>query len=94
MELTEILKTYYPMNFQHTVIGDQLQIDFCHFKDDFIGQKWKLGGIHQQGTLIEFKITEILQKREPGLKTKENPNNVNHHPDGVMWFRVMADIVN
>jgi hypothetical protein len=94
MELTEILKTYYPMNLQHKVIGNQLQIDFCHFKDDFIGKKWKLGGIQQDGKLIEFKIIEILKKREPRLKTKENPNNVNHHPTGVLWFRVLADIVN
>lgn len=35
-------------------------------------------------------VEEILEERKPGLKTTENPNNANHHPEEATFYRLTA----
>lgn len=54
-------------------------IDVCHDKPFEIGDTYQ---IQRGDKLPKYLITEIVEKRNP-VKTGKN-----HHPDGVMFYRV------
>lgn len=76
----------YPMIFQHTVSNDEITIDLCN-------RNCSIGDIFNMPVIPKFKVLDILEEREPAIKSDKNPNNKNHHPIGAKFFKLKGKIL-
>jgi hypothetical protein len=76
----------YPMDLQNIRNGSEITVDLCNDKPVTKGDTFDLHG------LPKFTVSAIIEEREPAVATKERPNNVNHHPKGVLFYKVSGVI--
>lgn len=73
----------FPMFFKTENTKRGLIINFAHNKPVELNDRVQL---HHNSPA--YKIVGILEEREPAPNTASNPNNVNHFPAGVTFYKL------